>query len=251
MRISHWPIALLSILTFVSCSHWEQSLKDHEKAKFYLQIATDHLGEKEYGKALESTQEAIKIDPSYAAAHNHLALIYMETKRYDRSLEAFQKALELQPQYPEVFNNLGVLMNRQEKYQQAIAYFEKALADENYPTPENAYTNMGYSYYKIGDSVRAKVYHQKALDIVPQFCLASKNMGDVYAKEKNFDKAADYFQRALTNCPLYQESQYKLGLTLMKTGQKKVARNHFQTLVDKHKSGPYVDRSQSLLKLLQ
>ena len=192
----------------------------------------------------------MKYDPDMAAAYNHLALIYMEMKRYQKSEEAFQKALVIQPLYPEVFNNYGVLLNREEKYADAIKLFEKALADEVYQTPENAYTNLGYAYFKMGNLLKAKAYHEKALDVAPQFCLASKNMGDVYAKEKNFSRAADYFQRAVTNCPLYQESQYKLGLALMKMGQKTVARAELEKLIFRHKTGPYVERSTEVLKYL-
>ncbi len=216
-----------------------------------MQIGTDHLNKGEYSKALDSTIEALNYDPDYAAAYNHLALIYMETKRYSKSEEAFQRALELQPDYPEVLNNLGVLKNRQEKFLEAISYFEKALAIDRYPTPENALTNMGYSYYKMKDLTRAKVYHQKAMDLVPNFCLASKNMGDVFAKEKNYKTATDYFQRASNHCPHFQESQYKLGLTLMKQGRRDLARTELLKLVEKNKSGPYVARSQEVLRLLR
>jgi Tfp pilus assembly protein PilF len=76
-------------------------------------------------------------------------------------------------------------------------------------------------------------------------------MGDVYAKEKNFGKAAQYFQQAVTTCPFYEESHYKLGLAYMKQGQKKVAKSEFQKLIERHKSGPYVERSQEVLKYLQ
>jgi type IV pilus biogenesis/stability protein PilW len=225
--------------------------KDKEKAKIYLQNAADQLGRREYTEAIKSTQEALKFDPNFAAAYNHLALIYMETKQFSKSEEAFKKALDLQSNYPEVENNMGVLYNREERYKDAIPLFQKALAEQRYITPENALTNMGYSYYRLGDHVQAKIYHQKALDIMPNFCLANKNLGDVYAKEKNYVKASDYFQKAATNCPLYQEAEYKLGLVLMKLGQKQVARNQFERLVHKHRSGPYVDRSNEVLKYLQ
>lgn len=224
---------------------------DREKAKLHLQLAADRFNEREYNKAIEATQEALKYDPYMAAAYNHLALIYMETKRYDKSEESFRKALELQKDFPEVFNNLGVLYNREEKFAQAVPWFEKAITSDKYLTPENAYTNLGYTYYKLGNLTKAKAYHEKALDISPMFCLASKNMGDVYAKEKNYPKAADYFQKAVTNCPLYQESQYKLGLVLMRMGQRKVARTQLEKLVERHKNGPYVERSNEVLKYLK
>jgi type IV pilus biogenesis/stability protein PilW len=213
-------------------------------------MAVRQLQDKQYSKAIESCQEALKLDPEMALAYNHLALVYMETKRYQKSEESFRKALELKSNYSEVYNNLGVLMNRMERFPEAIGYFEKALSDDQYSTPENALTNMGYSYYRLGQMQKSKEFHQKALDMMPQFCLASKNMGDVYAKEKNYKKASDYFDKAVTHCPLYQEAQYKLGLTQMKLGQKNVAKAQLEKLIDKHKSGPFVEKSQEVLKYL-
>ena len=227
------------------------TLQDKEKAKTYLQMATEQLNQREYNKALESCQKALEMDPNMAEVYNHMALIYMETKRYQKSEEAFRKAMEMNEEYSEVFNNFGVLMNRQERYAEAIPWFEKALHDEKYPTPENALTNMGYSYFKMGNLSKSKVFHQKALDIMPQFCLANKNLGDVYSKEKNYRRAGEAFERAVTNCPLFQEAQYKLGLALMKTGSRAVARAQLEKLVRVHKQGPYVDRSQEVLKFLQ
>ena len=253
-----WPchksalsLACVFAIALSSCAHLENGVKGREKAKIYLQLAADQFSQRQYSKAVESTQEAIALDPNFAAAYNHLGILYMETKRYPKSEQAFNKALEIQTAYPEVFNNLGVLFNRQEKYAQAITYFEKALADDRYSTPENALTNMGHSYYKLGNLTKAKTLHQKALDLTPEFCLACKNMGDVYAKEKNYGKASDFFQKAITTCPLYEESQYKLGLALMKMGNRRTARTQFEKLVERHKNGPYVERSNEVLKYLQ
>lgn len=232
------------------CAHLSDSGRDKEKAKIYLQLAADQFSQREYSKAVDSSLQALKYDPSSAATYNHLGIIYLESKRFSKAEECLKKALQLQPNYPEAENNYGVLLNRQEKFALAIPHFEKAVATENYLTPENALTNMGYSFYRMGKTAKAKEYHQKALDIIPEFCLANKNMGDVYAKEKNFKMAVDFFQRAATTCPLYEESQYKLGLALMKQGDRTQARVKFERLIQQHKSGPYVDRSQEVLKLL-
>jgi len=250
-RFQNLVLLGLAALLLSSCSHFVNRTKDIEKGRLYLQRAIDQFTDRQYAQAIEATQESLKYDPTSAPAYNHLALIYMETKRYQKSEEAFKKALELMPEYPEVFNNLGVLYNRIERYREAIPLFEKALANEIYATPENPYTNLGYAYYKLGNLSRAKAYHQKSLDVAPQFCLASKNMGDVYAKEKNYAKAADYFEKATTNCPLFQEANYKHGLVLMKLGKKNVARVQLEKLVERHKNGPYVDRSQEVLKYLR
>jgi type IV pilus assembly protein PilF len=239
------------LFALAACSHLGSKVADTERARLFIQLAGDQLAQRDYNKSIESCYEALKYDPGSFTAYNHMALVYMETKRYQKSEDAFKKALELKPEYPEALNNYGVLLNRLERYREAVPLFEKALSFERYSTPENAYTNLGYAYFRLGDYRRSKESHQKALDVMPQFCLASKNMGDVYAKEKNFRKAADYFEKAVTNCPLYEESEYKLGLALMRLGQRSGARAQLEKLIKKHRSGPYVDRSTEVLKYLQ
>jgi type IV pilus assembly protein PilF len=235
----------------LGCSHLLESTKKDEDAKIHLQVAIDRFNAREYNKAVEACMKALDIDPSLPEGYNHLALIYMETKRYQKSYEAFQKALKVKPQYPEVFNNLGVLFNRQEKFAEAIVYFKKALDDGKYLTPENAYTNMGYAYFRMGQLATAKTYHQKALDVVPNFCLAGKNMADIYVKERKYTQAEKYFRKAVRNCPLYQEARYKLGLVLVKMGDRKTAKLELGKLMKQHKDGPYVDRTQEVLKYLE
>lgn len=234
----------------IGCAHFLDNSQDKEKAKIYMQLASDQFAQKDYSNAIDSLHQALRLSPDLAAAYNHLGIVYMETKRYSKSEESFKKAIQLKPDYPEVDNNIGVLLNRQDRYNDAIAYFEKALKNELYSTPENALTNLGYSYFKLGNNLKAKTYHQRALEITPQFCLANKNMGDVYAREKSFTKAAEYFKKAASTCPLYQESQYKLGLALMKSGEKSSAKAQLEKLVDRYKTGPYVERSQEVLKYL-
>ncbi len=252
MNTTFKGLALFSVLSgLIGCAHLLDGNKTEEEAKVHLQIAIDRFNAREYNRAVEACTKAIELNPKMAESQNHLALIYMETKRYQLSYEAFQKALLIRPQYPEVFNNLGVLFNRQEKFSQAIPFFQKALADGSYTTPENAETNMGYSYFRMGQMTTAKLHHQKALDIVPNFCLAGKNIGDVYVKERHFTQAEKYFRKAVRNCPLYQEARYKLGLVLVKMGDRKTAKLELDKLLKQHKEGPYVDRTQEVLKLLQ
>lgn len=246
----YWLI-LISSLLFFSCAHFVKSSKDDEKAKILLQAAVDLYNSQKYSESIETTLNALSLNPDFAQAYNHLGIVYMETKRYKKSMEAFNKALAVKPNYPEIYNNIGVLLNKQERYEEAIEFFKKALHDEKYPTPENAYTNIGYSYYKLNKLTSAKAYHQRALDVLPSFCLANKNMADVYVKEKKYKEAAKYYKKAVKNCPLYHESRYKLGLVLAKIGDIASATSELKTLLIQQKEGPYSEKTQEVLKYLQ
>jgi len=245
------PLIFAATTLLAGCAQFMVAEKDQNRSKIYLQKAADELGRKNYQAALKSTREAIKLKPDYAAAYNHLALIYMETKRYEKSEKAFKKALKIKPNYPEAFNNMGVLMNRTRKYKKAISLFKKALKDDDYTTPENAHTNMGFSYLKIGKISNAIRQHIKALDMAPYFCLAHKNLGDTYVKSKKYRKAASSYKRAMTHCPLYQEGHYKYGLALMKSGNSRLARVALEKLVIRHKEGTFVERSNKVLRYLK
>ena len=141
-------IGCTAALALSSCAHlFDNSEKSHEKAKIYIQLAADLYGQKDYNKSIESSLQAIKYDPHYAAAHNHLGIVYMETKRYMKGEEAFRKALEIQSDYPEVYNNMGVLFNRQEKFAEGVTYFEKALKAILCATTASIVGAFGYIIY--------------------------------------------------------------------------------------------------------
>jgi type IV pilus assembly protein PilF len=242
--------ALLALSVLSGCASLGGA-PDRDRAKIHLQVAADRAARKEFGAAIEATRKAIDSDPSYEAAYNHMALLYLETKRYEKAEEAFKKALEVQPNYPEVWNNMGVLLNRQGRFREAIPYLEKATQTESYSSPENAFTNLGYSHFRLGDFAKAKMYHQRALDVAPVFCLAHKNLGDVYAKEGNFKKAAQQFEKAVEHCPLFQESEFKLALVMVKLGERAQAKQRLERFVEKHREGPLVERSEHVLKFLK
>ncbi len=240
-----------TLFILLSCSHLIDSQYNDEKAKTFLQAAVDQFNSQKYSESIETTLKALSLNPNLAEAYNHLGIVYMETKRYKKSMEAFNTALKVRPIYPEIYNNIGVLLNKQRKYEEAITFFKKALSDQKYSTPENAYTNIGYSYYKLNKLTSAKAYHQRALDVLPTFCLASKNMADVYIKEKKYKEAVRYYKKAVRNCPLYHESRYKLGLALAKIGDIASAKHELKTLLIQQKEGPYSEKTQEVLKYLQ
>lgn len=249
IRVTKVFLPLLLVLS--GCASFVNRSQDRSKAEMHLTLAENYTQNRDFNNAAEQCFEALKYDPSLPQIHHQLAIIYMETKRFQKAEDAFKKTLSLDPNSPDVLNNYGVMLNRQERFQEAISFFERALKFEKYASPENALTNMGLAYFKLGHSKKAIELHHKAIDIVPQFCLANKNLGDVYVKEKNYKKAVDAFERAAVTCPLYQESQYKLGLARLKMGQKNLARNDLEKLVLRHKSGPFVQRSQEVLKYLK
>lgn len=99
-------------------------------------------------------KDVIKIDSTYAKAHNNLAVAYYYEDKIDSAFFFLNKALGLQKDYPEAVNNLGYLFKVAGKYDQAIKLFLKALALK--PKYISAFNNLGETYFLNGDQANAK-----------------------------------------------------------------------------------------------
>jgi tetratricopeptide (TPR) repeat protein len=137
--ISQWPQAKTAIVvaaslacaasmpvTWVQASYWQNSIALYQHA---ADVTTDNLWARynlagQYyilgsqlmnsghgSEAIAQFQEALRVRPSYAEAHNNLAILY--AKMPGRSADAishFEAALSLDPKLIEARRNLGVLL---------------------------------------------------------------------------------------------------------------------------------------------
>jgi tetratricopeptide (TPR) repeat protein len=78
----------------------------------HLNLGVAYLSRKEYPKAAEHLQKAIKLVPDYAAAHNSLGQAYEGLQRYGEARRSYEKAVEFNPNYPRAYLNLGKLLIR-------------------------------------------------------------------------------------------------------------------------------------------
>jgi len=75
--------------------------------------------------AIEWFQKAVNLDPSYAAPHNDLGILF-ETKGWlDRAESEYQKALAIDSNYKEVYTNLALLYERKGELEKAAFHWMK------------------------------------------------------------------------------------------------------------------------------
>ena len=72
-----------------------------EQVAFGISVAQRGL----WREAIYRWEKAIEIDPTYAAAHNDLAIAYEHEGQLDKARKAYEKALELEP------NNVQIRQN--------------------------------------------------------------------------------------------------------------------------------------------
>ena len=64
---------------------------------------------KQYTKAIEAFQQAIRIKPDHALSWKNLGAVYIVTEQYAKAIEACQQAIRIKPDYADPWYNLGVI----------------------------------------------------------------------------------------------------------------------------------------------
>jgi Tfp pilus assembly protein PilF len=67
--------------------------KSKEQVQFGINVAQNNL----WNEALYRWQQAVKLDPSYAAAWNNLAIAYEHDGKFEEAKKAYEQALQLDP----------------------------------------------------------------------------------------------------------------------------------------------------------
>ncbi len=108
----------------------------------------------------------------------------------------------------------GTSLNYDGYYEDAILEFNKAiLLDSTYA---DAYNDRGFSYDKLAQYDNAMNDFNQALQYYNgSFCLSCcyLNIGLVYGKTNQLNKAVEYFQKAIEKKNEYGEAYYNLAYT--------------------------------------
>ena len=225
--VSLLPFLFLAILC--GCAGNKEALKD--KSQTLLRLGVSYFREGDTAAALKEFEEARKLTPKDPQIYNVLGVTYLKMGKHDKAMENLNRALELNPEFSEAHNNLGTVYLDMKQWDNAIEEFRKALGDDLYATPERAYCNIGWAFYKKGDIGQAIDNYKKAVEIVPAFVLAHYNLGIGYLSIGRLEKALEEFKLAVKHNPEYIDAHYQLGLVYFKLGKKEEAIEEFKKVI--------------------
>jgi superkiller protein 3 len=130
---------------------------------------------------------------------------------------AVQKSQSLQATYVQQVENLsaeecftrGNNASENGLYELAIENYQKAIALGS--KDAWAYNNMGNAYAKLKNYNEAIRYYQKAITVDPNHTAAYYNRGIAYNNLKNYTEAIRYFQKAIDIDPNYAKAYNSMG----------------------------------------
>ena len=173
--------------------------------------STEEEKQKEYNKAIEYYNEAIRLMPNHAVIYSNRGLIYNHKGAFDKAIDDFNQAIELNPNFADAYNNRGVAYGNKGEHDKAIANFNKTI--ELKPDYTEAYNNRGIAYGHKGEHDKAINAFNKAIELKPNYAEAYYNRGIAQRELKQYKVAKKDLQTALAlaeqqrNAPLAADSQ--------------------------------------------
>src|SRR5688500_11728606 len=95
MRLTRFPALFLLLLALAAPAAAQGNVRDQAKQQVEFGISVAQRGL--WREAIYRWERAAELDPSYAAAHNNLAIGYEHEGELDKARASYEKALELDP----------------------------------------------------------------------------------------------------------------------------------------------------------
>ena len=167
-------------------------------------------------------QKAIEISPNDANALSAYGYTLNQLKDYDNAVNYLNKALTLKPGDVNLLGTLGLIFNAQEKWAECDSVYEKALKLDS----TNALVNNNYAYALSERGLKL----ERAMKMVNIALKADSNnssyldtKGWIYFKLKQYEKAKDFIQQAISAGGESATTLEHLGDAIFMTGEKKSA----------------------------
>jgi tetratricopeptide (TPR) repeat protein len=142
--------------------------------------------------AEKALQDAIQLDPTYAAAYHTLGQIYKKQSKLVDAEKAFQGAIDNMKSEPnaEYYYDLGAVQTAQgevdgvavsekeTKFRAAINSFQEALKLD--PKQYKAHYRMGTLHEKLDEPEKADIAYRKTIEIKPSYSPAFVSLGNMY-----------------------------------------------------------------------
>jgi tetratricopeptide (TPR) repeat protein/energy-coupling factor transporter ATP-binding protein EcfA2 len=155
----------------------------------------------DFDRAIADTEQAIKLDPTYARAHNVRGMAFLDKTDEVHAIAEYDEAIRLDPYYARPYNNRGNLHHKNKDFERAIADYDRAILLEE----KNAvtYRNRGIVYYDRQQYDLAIRDYDKAIAIDPKYVVAYNNRGNAYYDKKDYDRAIADYDHAIALDPKY------------------------------------------------
>lgn len=176
-----------------------------------------------YQEALAAYEQAISLDPDYAAAYNGKGGVLYWLKRYEEALAAYEQAIHLNPNLASAYRGSGKALSALKRYEEALAAIEQAIHLD--PNDSDTYNFKGSTLTDLGRYEEALNAFDQAIRLDSEDTLAYNFKGLALAKLHRYEEAVASYEQVISLEPdnasaydfkgdaLYDLKRYEEALT--------------------------------------
>ncbi len=189
--------------------------------KVYLALSKRAKEAGDPAKAAEYEQKAKAIfdgiitkDPDNVTANNAYALYWLFRGDRETAEDYVKKVLMVDPRNVVALNTRGLINLMAGKYRIARWVFEEKALKED-PNSVEAWTNLGLTYLKMGQTPEAVASFEKAIALEPDNVPARLNVAAIYLEYLHYQAALDEYEAVLRLVPGHMDALIGSGSCLL------------------------------------
>jgi serine/threonine protein kinase len=188
----------------------ELASTEQKSAEDFYKEGREKYDKKDYLRAIEDYNQAIKINPDYVLAYISLGLARSDLGDNYKAIEDYNKAIQINPNYALAYYNRGVARGALGQNSSAIEDYTKAIQIN--PDYGLAYYNRGIIRRNLGQSSSAIEDYTQAIRINPSDALAYANRGVARSDSGDNQAAVEDYTKAIQINPDYALAYYNRGV---------------------------------------
>ncbi len=248
-------LLLLLIVALAGCGPSRAEIQEREdQGKYHYDLAYGYFfdAQNQQGEqALVEISRSLEFNEKNADANLLAGLIFQGHGRHLDAVQHYQRALDLNPELYYARNNLGTAYLALERWDDAIAALTPLALEIRYDQKGHVQNNLGWAFYKKGDSLKARDHFYKAITQAPKLCPAYNNLGLLLIEADELTKAEKHLRQGLQICPTnYAEPWFHLGRVQLRQGDPKGAEQSFKQCLKFGGMSPLADRCEQQLRPL-
>jgi tetratricopeptide (TPR) repeat protein len=170
-------------------------------------------------QALQTLNTVLKADPYNSAAYDLRGTIYTALDDYERALSDYDRAIELDPFFAQAHYNRGRIYSLLKRYDEALADLQMSVKLDVANFGYRANGNVGLIYHKQGQYDKALAAFDASIASSDAQADAFYLRGETYTALEEYEAAIADYQSAISRFARYDLAYQGLGYVYYKTAQ--------------------------------
>jgi tetratricopeptide (TPR) repeat protein len=176
-------------------AYQEYRSSNPKNARDFNLRGANYLQKRAYDKAIGDCDQAIRLDPHFAAAYNNRGSAYLQKRDFDKAIVDFEHAIQLDPKDARVHMNCGTAYMGKRNYDKAIAAYDQGVLLD--PKDARIRMNRGTAYLRKLDYEKAISDYDHAIQLAPKDARVRTNRGTAHMRRREYHKSISDYERAI------------------------------------------------------